>query len=111
MTIKSEWSTTFLCYIRYYPALSFYIFGLYHTLYSKASIKRKWENHCRYLQVLLDTRLKSRQVAECAFTHCHLPYGSGSRLLVEVGFDAATCPMAPNLAFWLRWALTLSRVL
>jgi hypothetical protein len=110
MTIKSEWSTTFLCYIRYYPALSFYIFGLYHTLYSKTSIKRKWESHCRY-RVLLDTSLKSRQVTGRASTHCHVSYGSGSRLLVEVGFGTVTCPMALDLASRLRCAPALPRVL
>jgi hypothetical protein len=41
----------------------------------------------------------------------HVPYGSGPCLPTEVGSDAATCLAAPDLAYRLRWALTLPRVL
>jgi hypothetical protein len=42
---------------------------------------------------------------------CHMSYCSGPHLPTKVGFDAATCPMAPDLASLLRWALTLPHVL
>jgi hypothetical protein len=32
-------------------------------------------------------------------------------LLTEVGSDTVTCPMAPNLTFRLRWALVLPHVI
>jgi hypothetical protein len=81
-------------------------------------------------QVPLHIRFKTRQVAGHASTRYHVPYGSGPclsaeigsdaatwsmapdlALLAEVGSDAATCPMAPNLTSRLRWALVLPRVL
>jgi hypothetical protein len=86
---------------------------------------------CWYIadQLPLHTSFKSRQVAERASTRCHAlwlqtspPYwdglrcchvsnGSGPRLPVEVGSDAATCPATPDLASRLRWVPTLPRVL
>jgi hypothetical protein len=42
---------------------------------------------------------------------CHVSYSFGPRLPAEVGFDAAMCPMAPDLATRLRWALALLRVI
>jgi hypothetical protein len=42
--------------------------------------------------------------------HCHMTYGSKSRLLAKVGSDAATCPTALEPASLMRWAPTLSRV-
>jgi hypothetical protein len=41
---------------------------------------------------------------------CHVSYGSEPRLLTEVVFGAATCPMAPDLTSRLRWTPTLPRV-
>jgi hypothetical protein len=41
----------------------------------------------------------------------HVSYVSEPRVSAEVGSGATTCPMAPNLASWLRWALVLPRVL
>jgi hypothetical protein len=43
--------------------------------------------------------------------HCHVPYGFGPRLPAEVSSSAATYPMAPDLAFQLRWAMALPCVL
>jgi hypothetical protein len=65
--------------------------------------------HCRYPadRIPLHTSLKSRQVTGRASTHCHMPYGSGPHLPVEIGSGIAMCPMAPELASWLRWALAL----
>jgi hypothetical protein len=40
-----------------------------------------------------------------------MSYGSGPRLSTEVGSGTATCPMATDLASWLRWAPTLPHVL
>jgi hypothetical protein len=37
-------------------------------------------------------------------------YGSGPRFPAEVGSDAATCPVAPDLTSRLRWALAPPRV-
>jgi hypothetical protein len=42
---------------------------------------------------------------------CHVSYGFIPHLPAEVDYDAATCPMAPDLASRLRWALALSCVL
>jgi hypothetical protein len=42
---------------------------------------------------------------------CHMSYGFGSRLSAEVGSSATTCPMALDLASWLRWASALPCVL
>jgi hypothetical protein len=69
--------------------------------------------HCRYPadRVPLHTSLKSIQVVGRASTRCHMPYGSGPRLLTEVGSSIAMCPMAPGLASWLKWALALPRAL
>jgi hypothetical protein len=53
-------------------------------------------------RVPLHTRLKSRQVTWCAFTHCDVPYGTRPRPLTEVGSGAATCHMALDLASWLK---------
>jgi hypothetical protein len=39
-----------------------------------------------------------------------MSYGSGPCLLGEVSSGAATCPMAPDLTSWLRWAPMLSCV-
>jgi hypothetical protein len=41
---------------------------------------------------------------------CDVSYGSGPRLLAEVGPGAATCHMAPDLASRVRWAPALSRI-
>jgi hypothetical protein len=49
------------------------------------------------LQVPLYTSFKSRQVAEHAPTRYHVPYGSRSRLPVEMGSGAAMCSMDPDL--------------
>jgi hypothetical protein len=64
---------------------------------------------CQYPadRVTLHTSLKSRQVAGCCYTHCYVPYSSGPRLPIEVGFSAASCPMASYLTSRLRWALAL----
>jgi hypothetical protein len=59
-------------------------------------------------QIPLYISLKSRQVAVCASTHCHVTYGSGPRFLAEVDSGAVTCPMAPGLASRLRWAPDLA---
>jgi hypothetical protein len=69
--------------------------------------------HCWYPadRVPLHTSLKSRQVVGCASTHCHVPYGSEPCLPTEVGFDAATCHMALDLASRLRWAPVLPCVI
>jgi hypothetical protein len=40
-----------------------------------------------------------------------VPYDSGPRLPAEVGSNAATCPMAPDLASRLRWVPVLPHVL
>jgi hypothetical protein len=66
---------------------------------------------CRYPadQVPLHTSFKSRQVAWRASMSCHVPYGSGPHLPAEMGSDAATCPIAPDLASRLRWAPALPR--
>jgi hypothetical protein len=40
-----------------------------------------------------------------------MSYGLGPRLLAEVGFGAATCPMASDLASRSRWAPALSCIL
>jgi hypothetical protein len=73
----------------------------------------KKDSPCRYPtdRVPLHISLKSRQVVGHASTHCHMLYGSGPRLPVELGSNAATCPMAPDLASQLRWAPTLPRVI
>jgi hypothetical protein len=42
---------------------------------------------------------------------CHVSYAFGPHLPTEVGSDAATCHMAPDLTSQLRRALTLPRVL
>jgi hypothetical protein len=42
---------------------------------------------------------------------CHVSYGSGPRLSAKVGSDVVMCPMALDLASWLRWALVLPSVL
>jgi hypothetical protein len=67
---------------------------------------------CRYPsdQVLLHINFKSRQVAGRASTLCHMPYDSGPRLSIEIGFGAVICPIALDLASRLRWAPTLPRV-
>jgi hypothetical protein len=80
-------------------------------------------------RVPLYISLKSRQVAERAFTLsrvirlwispparggfrcCHVSYSSEARLSAEVGSDAATYPTAPDLASRLRWDPSLPRVL
>jgi hypothetical protein len=62
-------------------------------------------------RVPLYISLKSRQVVGCAFTHCHVSYGSGPPLPAEVDSGAAMCHMAPDLAYRLKWALALPRVL
>jgi hypothetical protein len=53
-------------------------------------------------QVLLHISFKSRQVAGRASTLCRMPYDSGPRLSAEIGFGAATCPIALDLASRLR---------
>jgi hypothetical protein len=53
-------------------------------------------------QVPLQTSYKSRQVVGRASTRYHVPYGFGPLLPAEVGFSAATCPMASNFISWLR---------
>jgi hypothetical protein len=40
---------------------------------------------------------------------CHMSCGLGPRLLVQVGSDAATCPVAWDLTSLPRWALALPR--
>jgi hypothetical protein len=42
---------------------------------------------------------------------CHVPYGSGPRLPIEVGSGVVTCPTAPGPASLVRWALALKRTL
>jgi hypothetical protein len=66
---------------------------------------------CRYPidQVPLHTSFMSRQVAGRVSIRCHMPYDSGPRLPVEMGFGAATCPMTLDLTSRLRWALALPR--
>jgi hypothetical protein len=65
---------------------------------------------CRYHadQIPLYISFKSRQLA--AFTRCHVPYGFGHRLPIEMGSSAATCHMTPDLVSWLRWVSALSCV-
>jgi hypothetical protein len=41
---------------------------------------------------------------------CHVSYASGHRYLIEVGSSAVTCPVAPDLASWVRWAPALPHV-
>jgi hypothetical protein len=41
---------------------------------------------------------------------CHVFYASKPHLPVKLGSGAAKCAMALDLAFWLRWASTLSRI-
>jgi hypothetical protein len=54
---------------------------------------------------------KLRQEASCVFMmHCHVLCSSGSRIPIEVGSGATTCPVARNLTFLLRWAPVLPRV-
>jgi hypothetical protein len=45
------------------------------------------------------------------FQRCHVLYGSEPRIPAEVGSSAATCTMAPDLIFQLRWVPALPRVL
>jgi hypothetical protein len=63
------------------------------------------------LWVPIRTSFKSRQVAERASTHCHVPYYSRSSFPAEVGSGAATCPTTPDLTTLPRWALVLPCVL
>jgi hypothetical protein len=62
-------------------------------------------------QILIHISFKSIQVTGYASTRCHMPYGSGHRLPVEIGSDVVMCRMISDLASWLRWAPALSRAL
>jgi hypothetical protein len=57
------------------------------------------------------TGFKTRQVAGRASMRCRVPCNSRPCLPVGIGSNTATCPVAPDLASWLRWAPALPRVL
>jgi hypothetical protein len=81
------------------------VFEAYHTNLEELFCR------CPTDRVPLHTSLKSREAVGHASTHCHVSYGSGPRLQAEVGSGATMCPMAPDLASQLRWALVLPHAL
>jgi hypothetical protein len=48
-------------------------------------------------QILIHISFKSIQVTGYASTRCHMPYGSGHRLPVEIGSDVVMCHMTSDL--------------
>jgi hypothetical protein len=70
--------------------------------------KRQVKTSCRACIHTLSRALQFRTSPPSwgGLRRCHVSYGSGRRLSVEVGSDAVTCLMA-----WLRWAPVLPRVI
>jgi hypothetical protein len=56
-------------------------------------------------------QLRTSYPCQGGLRRCHMSYDFGLRLSVEVGSDAATCPMTPDLTSRLRWAPVLPCVL
>jgi hypothetical protein len=69
--------------------------------------------HYRYPanQVPPHTSSKSRQGVGCVSMRCHASRGSEPRLPTWEGSNAITRPIAPDLAYWLKRALVLPRIL
>jgi hypothetical protein len=55
-------------------------------------------------------KIQVKTRSRVCITRCHVPCSSRPRLLIQVGSDNSTCPVAPDLAFLPRWALVLPRV-